>query len=565
MSKATKKLAHIRLVAINDVYELTNLPKLQTFLSKLSPPPNAVVLAGDFLSPSPLSSIDGGRGMVATLRAVGLTHCSLGNHEADLKLNSLRDRIKELSKSVTVLNSNMRNPPKKATWMKDCMKEFDIIQSPCKKVSVALMGLIGDEPGMFRNGTFKKVPISNMMDTYDSIHEHLVPSIADMVIPMTHASMARDHKLAEHMLATTGTSEYHREGIIIGGHEHEPMDETVQSEDGTSSVRILKGGTDAITTSLIDLYFDTSTKPAQFTSMEYTLVDLLEYKDSNVVKQIADSHSKVVAEMENEIIADCTSLLPPGEVLSSERTRFQQTTVGSFFCQAIKEELEVDVALINGASIKGGSIYDRSKMSYAELRKELPFPTKMVVIQMTRAELESSIHYSRTYTEDGTHVNENDEIPRRGYIQVDWDYDLSINYGGTQQDVLQVALPRNLLGGFCKIHPLMAVEERLKEQNLFPEIDDFVPAVDLVVRYCSKHRWSDILRDAPHFGDLDLNHDGVLDRHEIKVMMKNLLGRAPPDFVVDDMIASIDDDENGVIDIGEFSYLLATAEREQKW
>jgi Ca2+-binding EF-hand superfamily protein len=62
-----------------------------------------------------------------------------------------------------------------------------------------------------------------------------------------------------------------------------------------------------------------------------------------------------------------------------------------------------------------------------------------------------------------------------------------------------------------------------------------------------------------------LNHDGVLDRHEIKTMMKDLLGRAPPDFVVDDMIASIDDDENGVIDIGEFSYLLATAERDQRW
>ena len=71
----------IRIVAINDVYELTNLPRVQTFLSKLEVPPQAVVLAGDFLSPSTLSSVDNGRGMVATLRAMGLTHATLGNHE----------------------------------------------------------------------------------------------------------------------------------------------------------------------------------------------------------------------------------------------------------------------------------------------------------------------------------------------------------------------------------------------------------------------------------------------------------------------------------------------------
>lgn len=63
--------SRLRLVAINDVYELSNLPKLQTFLSQLTPVPCAVLLMGDFLSPSPLSSIDGGKGMVATLRAVG--------------------------------------------------------------------------------------------------------------------------------------------------------------------------------------------------------------------------------------------------------------------------------------------------------------------------------------------------------------------------------------------------------------------------------------------------------------------------------------------------------------
>lgn len=553
------RLAHVRLVAINDVYELMNLPKLQAFLSKLSPSPAAVVLAGDFLSPSPLSSIDGGRGMVSTLRAVGVTHCSFGNHEADLKLGSLHERVKELSKSVKVLNTNMRRPPPKAAWLGSSeTKSYDIVQSPCRQVNVALIGLFGDDAGMTRDGTFRGVPIDNMLEVFADTYRQLVPSVADIVIPMTHASICRDQELASSMATSAGN------GVIIGGHEHEPIDRTVE-HDG-STVRILKGGTDARSASLIDLHFDTSSKPAMLASIDYTLVDLLQYEDSIVVKNIADSHMKVIAEMENEIIADCNSILPPGKLLSSERTRYQQTTMGAFFCQAIKEELETDVALMNGATIKGGATYPSNKVSYAELRKELPFPTKMVVIQMTRAELENAIHYSRSHTDDGSPIEEDEtNVPRRGYLQVDWDYDLSLPFTGSQTDMLHVALPRNLLAGFCNIRPLMLVGDRLKEEKLFPGADDFIPALDLVVRYCSKHRWSDILRNAPTFDDLDLNHDGVLDRHEVKMMMTKLLGREPPDFVVDDMISSIDEDENGVIDVGEFSYLLATAEREQRW
>lgn len=66
----------IRFVAINDVYELTNLPKLATFVQHLEldqRPVDAVVCAGDFLSPSLLSGIDRGRGMVETLNVVQYT------------------------------------------------------------------------------------------------------------------------------------------------------------------------------------------------------------------------------------------------------------------------------------------------------------------------------------------------------------------------------------------------------------------------------------------------------------------------------------------------------------
>ena len=64
------------------------------------------------------------------------------------------------------------------------------------------------------------------------------------------------------------------------------------------------------------------------------------YEPSVVVQAIVDKHESVLKDLDEEIIIDTSaasnSLLPPGVLLSSEGTRFQQTTVGGVFCQMIK-------------------------------------------------------------------------------------------------------------------------------------------------------------------------------------------------------------------------------------
>lgn len=558
-------LARVRIIAINDVYDLANLPRLQTFLTKLDLKPSAVTLAGDFLSPSTLSSIDGGRGMVATLRATGVTHVCFGNHEADIRLDQMRARLKSLSKSAQVLNTNMRHDlPPNAEWMNEITKPFCVIQSSCERVRVALLGLLSDEAGLFRDNTFKGVPICNVVDSFrESQREIFSQSIADAVLPLTHGSLFRDKELAKAMLETSQT--FQDKWVIIGGHEHEPYDELVCNDSKDERfVRIFKSGMDAQAAGMIDLTFDCDqheSRPAKLVEIDYDLVEMKAFEPSFVVQKIVDKHESVVKALENEVIIglESTAMLPPGVMLSSERTRFQQTTVGSIFCQLIKEERETDAAVINGASIKGGIAYTDGKMSYAQLKKELPFPTKLVVVPMPRYILDQAIHYSRTAVEEGSELKAG-EVPRRGYLQVDWDYAQEVNMG-FPDDILNVAIPRNLLNGFCTIQPLVDFGKQLKEEGLFPGPDDYIPALEVIVRHACKNRWTRIVSNLKDFHEHDLNGDGVLDRYEIKQMMSRYLGHEPADFVIDDMLAAIDEDENGLIDQGEFSFLLAEMER----
>ncbi|KAG7337536.1 calcineurin-like phosphoesterase [Nitzschia inconspicua] len=623
-SSSSSSRINIRLVSINDVYEIDkNLPKLQTFLTQLTPKPDAVLLCGDFLSPSTLSSIDCGRGMVATLRTVGITHVSLGNHEQDLQFDSLRQRLIDLSAPlltgsqqqqqpsqpqplIQIVNSNMQhNLPSQAQWMSTVTQPYSIVKSRCGNVKLALIGLLSDEPGIFPDDTFKSVPIQNVVESYqERYNELLLPetnnnnnnknvstSKADWIVPMTHQSMARDKELARYMLSLHKSNNFcGGPALILGGHEHEPYHEVVttpngqdDNDDPTSMVHIFKSGMDANAARVIDLTFEVETTTTKSTSTTTTttkvstrpklidvqneLVELKQFEPSPIAQQVVNKHMSVIQSLDQEVIVDVNAIIPilPTEfVLSSKRTRYRQTTVGSILCQMIKEQYEghCDVAMINGATIKGDATYPNNTISYADLKKELPFPTKMVLVPISCRDLYDAIIYSRTNIEEGTDTTLS-HPPRRGYLQLDYEMadgrweDLALR----NDDELRVALPRNLLNGFCKIRPLMDVGKRLKEHGIFPGPDDFVPAIDVIVRHSCKNRWYQLVGDKP-FTYFDLNDDGVLDRDEVQAMLTELLGYKPMDFVVDDMIASIDRDGNGVIDQGEFSFVLAQIERD---
>ena len=135
--------------------------------------------------------------------------------------------------------------------------------------------------------------------------------------------------------------------------------------------------------------------------------------------------------------------------------------------------------------------------------------------------------------------------------------DGKVHSGDDGDRLLRVALPRNLMAGFCKIKPLMAAGERLKGLGTFPNSDDFIPALLLVTRHCCLEKWFQISRLGLTFDMIDENGDGELDRDEIKTMMTRILGHEPEEFVVDNMIDSLDADGDGRISEDEFDVLLA--------
>ena len=87
--------------------------------------------------------------MIDGMNHLGVTHCCLGNHECDVGIRSLQHRIQEF-KSGVWLNSNV--PELKGT------SPWDVVVTPQGR-RIGLIGLLLNERGTFRDGTFKGLTI----------------------------------------------------------------------------------------------------------------------------------------------------------------------------------------------------------------------------------------------------------------------------------------------------------------------------------------------------------------------------------------------------------------------
>ncbi len=497
----------LRIVSINDVYSLECLPRLKSLVrhyraedesAKHARDGLIVVIAGDFVAPSLLSSLDAGRGMVDCLNDVGITHAVLGNHEDDIPTAELHARVAEMN--AMWLSTNVSFDPK--------MRTHDIID--VGGIKVGLVGVVMTDAAIYRDAPFGGAAHEPPLDTVLREAKSLIDGGCACVIPITHQSIDDDRELAR-----AGQSLHFP--VIIGGHEHTPFLEDV------FGTKIVKAGADAHAAVITELSWDDNGALTVTTRLEP--VD--GYAEDPELRARVDGHMQKVHEIE----AASLVMLAPGETLSSIGARAKPTSLGTLLCSRIRDALGADVCLFNGGGIRGAREY-KTHFTYGDLTNEVPFDNEVVVVRIPGKVVREAIEASRAHApvESGSFLHYDDAlVPSK--LEDTREY--------------RVAIVRNLLSGMDHIEPLVRFKTEHPEK--VPPLGSGRDVKHVLVDAFAVELW----RKLGGFDVIDADHNGVITEDEVTAAIARVTKEAPSHVTAQLLIHAIDTNGDRVISRSE--------------
>ncbi|RYZ66745.1 MAG: hypothetical protein EOP08_04270 [Proteobacteria bacterium] len=511
----------LRIVAVNDVYLLDNLPRLHGLIAHYREHDPAdrllVTIAGDFVAPSLLSSLDSGAGMVDCLNALGVTHAILGNHEDDIATSELSQRIQELA--CPCLGTNVRG------FVPE-LPRFDVVEVTAKSgrtVRVGLVGVVMDDPSIYQRVPFGGATLlpPNAAARAESARLRTEEQCA-AVVAMTHQTMTDDRAL----LAEPDP----HFALVLGGHEHQVLIEQVE---GTW---IVKAGSDAYHAVVADLTWPPEAGPGDAApDVTVALDDVQKYPEDLALRAKVDAHLERVHALGSATLR----VLPPGEILSSVGTRVRQTTLGTLFASRIRRAMLADACVFNGGGIRGAREYTE-RFSFGDLETEVPFANELVVVPMPGSVLASAIVFSRSHA----------PVEFSGFLQtcdalVLGPDHVPVSVQGEPFDparIYRVALVRNFFTGMDGVLPL--VEFARASPGAIPAVGSGREVKLVLLSSFARSLWSQL----GGFDRLDTDGDGMLTAADLERALAETSTAGSAAATAGILLRALDLDHDGGLD-----------------
>jgi 2',3'-cyclic-nucleotide 2'-phosphodiesterase (5'-nucleotidase family) len=517
----------LRVVSINDVYTLENLPRLRTLIARCAEnePADAllVVVAGDFLGPSILSSLDAGRGMVECLNALEVTHVCFGNHEDDVPLAELRERVRELRGKWLATNVHGFSPPLPSSYV------VELTAPGGRAVRVGLVGVVMDDSAVYRNVPFGGATLEPANAAALREASSLAAQGCACTLALTHQPMGDDHALAE-ASARRGTGS--PLPVILGGHEH-----TVHREN-IAGTWVVKAGADAVNAVIVDLAWPAAAPApgaADLPAVEVRIEPVAAYAEDAALRSTVDRLMAKVRALEGATVV----VLAPGERLSSVGGRARQTSLGTLVCSRLRDALGADACVFNAGGIRASRDY-AERFTYGDLKAEVPFDNEVIVARLPGQVLREAVAASRALApaESGGFLQVDDRIT------VEEPGDRVIAVGGHALDDerdYRVAVVRNLLGGMDHIDPLVRFAH--EHPDRVPPAGSGREAKMVLVEAFARALWTRL----GGFDALDTNHDGRVTGDEIALAVARAARAAPSAVGAELVLKAIDVKQQGAI------------------
>ena len=536
-----------QIITVNDVYEIDWIPYLATAKREAESDSRLdkviSVLPGDFVAPSLLSSLDSGRSMVDCLNCAKLDYASIGNHESDISLSDLHKRMSE--SNFTWINSNIVDFPMAEGVAP--MPEYVVVEvGPYK---VALLGLCGEDRSVMKPGAFGGADITPINESLVSWCEKLSSEV-DVVVPLTHQLIGADRETAKLVAKTSGVAD--KVPILVAAHDHEPF---LLEVDG---VKVIKVGQNADHIGFITFEWDDGAAPGTKPKVTMEMKNAKEFAADKETADLVKQHKQVLIELEESILFSIPQMSPP---FSSQGIRLRPTTVGTYLCTIVREELGADLCMLGSGSIRAQRSYDgEDNFSYAHLKSEFAFPSVVARVDLPGQVVADMISFTRAY------ALQDPPIAKGGYLQA---CDRIVWNGVTNkveelcgepldaERMYTCVLNFQILQGMDNVEPLMSYKAKfpVTDKNMNPNHDACVDVKQAIVSYFSSRALFHILHSLHgHLEEIDADKDGKISRQEFRDYF-NATGNKTTTIIIDNLFAICDLNGDGVLTKDEILHL----------
>lgn len=378
----------------NDVHSsVDGYPILQQikkdFLEKT--PNVAVVSAGDFIQGATIATISKGESIIKIMNKLGYDAVTLGNHEFDYTIPQLKKLVAELNAPVVASNFFFKG---KLVYEPYIIKDYNgkkiaflgiatpesITKSTPKyfqdKKGRYIFDFAGDESGKKLYNTVQKAVDSAKKDG------------ADIVIALGHLG---NEGVTKQWSSTAVIENTKNIDAFLDGHSHStfPMIVVLNKEDKP----VVSSSTGSRFANVGYLVIDKNG------NMKTNLISLKDYKEEDKeVKEVVDSIKAEAKEILDEVIAKTDVTLTTKE--NGKRViRKQETNLGDFVADSIKDYLDTDIALMNGGGIRAD--LKKGNITMNDLLTVFPWGNMLCAVEVKGSVIRDALEMgARLYPEE---------------------------------------------------------------------------------------------------------------------------------------------------------------------
>ncbi len=309
--------------------------------------------AGDWFSGTPESDLLNGKPMIEGFNAVKLDYSTIGNHEFNIDLSSLKKRLEELK--ATVISSNLRYGDEDTAF--PGTKTSKIADHGGIKIGffgLVELSYIADLPG------FDEVIFLDEITAARDTVKQLQQEEPDLIIGITHIGLEADKQLAREV-----------EGIdlIVGGHSHSRLDSPLK----INNTLIVQAGGNLSSVGRLDLSLDQ--KNHEIVSYRGNLITL--YTDLYPpLEAVEDRIDRLIGQLQGKL---SKVIGTAGEPIT--RRSGPGSELGNLVTDAMRAATGADLALQNAFGIRNN--LPEGEITRRDVFSVLPFQNHLVELKFT--------------------------------------------------------------------------------------------------------------------------------------------------------------------------------------